>query len=141
MIKCLTLLFVLVASLSISAQTIPKDFKTKETKSQPAINKHITQKEGQTFNNLNHPLSITGGGLILTGTALYIIGSESKEKQPITDSFLENYSPDNTLQFIGIGAFAAGAVLFTIFSIRSTKAPKRKKARNYDAAEWELETE
>lgn len=139
MLKWIILSVVLALSLGVVAQTIPKDFKPQETKEQPKLNKHISQKEGQAFNNLSHPLSVTGGGLILTGAAFYIIGSESKERQPITDTFLENYSPSNAMQFIGIGTFVAGAVLFTIFSTdRSVKSPKREKDKKYNPADWEV---
>lgn len=142
MLKWVVFLLIFSCFLSFEAQTIPKDFKPEAAKNQPVINKHITQRDGKAFNNLNHPLSITGGGLILTGAALYIIGSESKEKKPITDSFLENYTPENSLQYIGIGTFAAGAVLFTLFSTdSSTKMPKRKTPKKYDASEWEIQTE
>ena len=142
MFKWFIFLISLSLFLSLNAQTIPKDFKPQETKNEHTINKDISKKDGQAFNNLNHPLSITGGGLILTGAVLYIVGSESKNNEPITNHFSENYSPDNTLQYIGIGAFAAGAVLFTIFSTdRKVNAPKRKTKKSYDASEWEVETE
>jgi len=73
---------------------------------------------------------------------LYIVGSESIAKKPITDPFLENYSPQNTAQYIGIGVFVAGAVLFTIFSTdRKVNVSKRKTKKIYDASEWEIETE
>ena len=139
MFKWITFLLFLIVGFSINAQSIPKDFKPQETTNQHTINKNITHQEGQAFNDLGHPLSITGGGLILTGAAFYIIGSESIAKKPITDSFLENYSPQNTMQYVGIGAFAAGAVLFTIFSTdRKVKTPKRKTKKKYDASEWEI---
>jgi hypothetical protein len=142
MFKWLVFLLSVSLCLSLAAQTIPKDFKPQENKDQHTINKDISKRDGQSFNNLSHPLSITGGGLILTGAALYIIGAESKKNEPITNRFSENYSPDNTLQYIGLGAFAAGAVLFTIFSTdRKAKAPKRKTKKSYDASEWEVETE
>lgn len=131
-----------LAGFAVSSQTIPEDFKPHENSVQPKINKHITQREGQAFNNLSHPLSITGGGLILTGAAFYIIGSESKAKKPITDAFLENYSPSNTMQYIGIGTFVAGAALFTIFSTdRSLKSPKRIKDKKYNPKDWEVDSE
>ena len=129
----------LLVFIQVNAQTIPKNFKPPTTNNQPTINKDISNKERQTFNNLSHPLSITGGGLILTGAAFYIIGSETKAKKPITDSFLENYSPSNTMQFIGIGTFVAGAALFTIFSTdRSIKSPKREKEKKYNPNDWEI---
>lgn len=84
----------------------------------------------KTFNNLNHPLSIVGGVLTLGGAGLYVAGSEGSNNH--------NYQPETTLQFIGIGTFVAGAVMFAIFSTEREKGPKRKKGkRNYDASEWE----
>lgn len=56
-------------------------------------NKDISKRDGQAFNNLNHPLSITGGGLVLTGAVLYIIGSETKDKEPDNQSFLGKLFP------------------------------------------------
>jgi len=127
---------------SLAEQTIPKDFKPQENKNKHTINKDISERDGQSFNNLSHPLSITGGGLILTGAALYIVGAETKSKEPITNNFSENYSPENMLQYIGIGFFAAGAVFFIIFSTdRKVKVSKRKKKKKYDASEWEIVTE
>lgn len=142
MFKWVVFLFLFSCALSFTAQTVPKDFKPQETKGQHVINKDISKRDGQAFNNLSHPLSITGGGLILSGTLLYIAGSESIAKKPITDAFLENYSPQNTLQYIGIGVFVAGAALFTIFSTdREVNVSKRKTKKIYDASEWEIETE
>ena len=142
MFKWSIFLFLFSCALSLAAQTVPKDFKPQETKEQNVINKDIPKQDGEAFNNLSHPLSIAGGGLILSGALLYIAGSESIAKKPITDPFLENYSPQNTLQYIGIGVFVAGAALFTIFSTdRKVNVSKQKTKKIYDPLEWEIETE
>ena len=83
------------------------------------------------FNNLSHPLAITGGILTLGGAGLYVAGSEGKNNH--------NYQPKNGMQYAGIGVFVAGAVLFTIFSTeRDEKTPKRKKNKAYNANDWEV---
>jgi hypothetical protein len=82
----------------------------------------------QTFNNLNHPLAITGGILTLAGAGTYIAGSKNS-----------NYQPRNNTQYVGIGLFAAGAALFVIFSTeRDENTPKRKKKKNYNSGDWEV---
>jgi len=78
--------------LSLAEQTIPKDFKPQENKNEHTINKGIYRRDGQAFNNLSHPLSITGGGLILSGAALCIIGAETKSKERITSFFRKLYA-------------------------------------------------
>ncbi len=142
MVKLVVLLLSLSIVFTIRAQTIPNDFRLQKSQKQPVVNKDISKKESQSFNNLSHPLSITGGALTLLGAGLYVVGSETLDKKPITDGFLENYSPQVPLQYIGIGVFATGAVLFAIFSTdRSVKTTKRKKGKSYNASEWELSEE
>lgn len=89
----------------------------------------IDDEWNKTFSGLNHPLAITGGILTLGGARTYVAGSEGQNNH--------NYQPQTTLQYIGIGAFAAGAVLFAIFSTeRDKNLPKRKKAKQkYNASE------
>ena len=84
------------------------------------------------FQNLSHPIAITGGLFVLGGAATYIIGSETNNS---------NYQPETTTQYVGIGLFAAGSVLFTVFSAeRNENAPKRKKTKkSYDASDWEAQ--
>lgn len=84
-----------------------------------------------TFNNLKHPLSIIGDLLVLGGAGTYVVGSEINNSR---------YSPENKTQYIGIAAFATGAVLFTIFSTeRNNNAPKRKKTKKvYQPSDWEI---
>jgi hypothetical protein len=142
MVKLVVLLLSCAIVFGLNAQTIPNDFKPQKTNNQPTINKDLSKKEGQSFNNLSHPLSITGVLLTIAGAGLYVVGSETLEKRPITDGFLENYSPQVPLQYIGMGAFVTGGVLFAIFSTdKSVKAPKRKKEKSYNASEWELKEE
>lgn len=139
MYKWFVCLITFASFMNVAAQTIPTDFNPQTTTKQNTINKDISKKERKTFNNLNHPLSITGGVLTFVGAGLYVVGSETLNKKPITDRFLDNYSPQTNLQYIGIGVFATGAVLFTIFSTdRSVKAPKRKKNEKYEVSDWEI---
>lgn len=101
--------------------------------SNPNYNKELKgNQDFDMFNNINHPLAITGGGLVLGGAVTYIVGSYSNHG---TD-----YSPSNNTQYIGMGVFAAGAVLFTIFSTeRGPKQPTRKKQKSYNKSDWEIE--
>ena len=120
------LLFVLIKAHS-QGLSIPKNLKTT-----PEINQNLKPNgEMDLFKNLNHPLAITGGILILGGSATYIVGSEVQNNH--------NYQPRNTTQYVGIGAFVAGAVMFAIFSTeRNENLPKRKKVKEkYNASEWE----
>jgi hypothetical protein len=141
MFKWSFLLLAFFLVFSVNGQTIPKDFKPQEN-NQHSINKDISKRDGKAFNNLSHPLSITGGVLTFVGAGLYVLGSETKEREPIGGHSVNNYSLEAPLQYIGIGAFAAGAVLFAIFSTdRGVKAPKRKEKQKYNASEWEVETD
>lgn len=127
---------------NLSAQTIPNDFTVPEKSNENHIVTDLAKGEGELFNNLNHPLSITGGALILAGTTSYIIGSESLKKEPIDAPFLENYSPQTNAQYIGASAFLVGAILFTIFSTeRSVNIPKNKKQKKYNASDWDVAIE
>ena len=138
MLKLLTTITLLFFFLIGNAQveTIPKDFKTPTSIDNKTLG-GLDDKEHKIFNNINHPLSIFGGALTLSGAALYIIGSERLGKQPIDAPYIESYSPQSPMQFIGIGAFLAGATLFVIFSTEREKGPKRKKNKTYNASEWE----
>ena len=105
---------------------IPKAEEQKE------VNQNLSgDGEFDIFNNLSHPLAITGGFFVLGGAATYIVGSEINNSK---------YSPKNTTQFIGIGVFAVGAVLFTVFSTeRNENAPKRKKVKQkYKSNDWDI---
>jgi len=130
------LLFLFIVS-EAQVESIPNDFKTPTSVDNKDLG-GLDKKEYKAFNNINHPLSILGGALTLSGAALYIIGSERLGKQPIDNPYIESYSPQSPMQFIGIGVFAAGATLFVIFSTEREKGPKRKKVKgNYNASEWE----
>ena len=84
----------------------------------------------KTFNGLNHPLAIIGGILTIGGAGTYIAGSEGQNNH--------NYQPNNTTQYVGIGLFATGAILFTVFATEHEKGPKRKKVKQkYNASDWE----
>ncbi len=143
MFKILITLIFLVSFVYSNAQveSIPNDFKPPKSDD----NKRpggLNDKGYKAFNNINHPLSITGGALTIAGAALYVVGSERLGKQPIDDPFIESYSPQTPLQYIGIGVFATGAVLFAIFSTeRDVPAPKRKRNKNYNATDWEIASE
>lgn len=133
------LLFFLTGNTQV--ETIPNDFNPPKNYDNKTLG-GLDDKGYKVFNNIKHPLSITGGALTLSGAVLYIIGSERLGKQSLDDSFLESYSPQTPLQYIGIGVFATGAILFTIFSTeRDVNVPKRKKKRSYNAADWEVVSE
>jgi len=137
MVKWLIFFLFISVVFRLNGQTIPKDFKPQQTANPNTINKDISKRESQAFNNLNHPLSITGGALTLVGAALYIVGSETINDKEIVGA--EHYSPQTNLQYIGIGVFAAGAVLFTIFSTeRKVNVSKRKQRKKYEASDWEI---
>lgn len=91
----------------------------------------IDDEWDKTFKGLSHPLAITGGILTLGGVGLYVAGSEAQNNH--------NYQPQNKTQYLGIGAFATGAILFAIFSTeRDENMPKRGKERKYNSSEWEI---
>lgn len=82
------------------------------------------------FNTINHPLAITGGILTIGGAILYIAASSNETT---------NYQPTTNAHYIGIAAFATGAVLFAIFSTeRSEDVPKSKKTKEYKPEDWEV---
>jgi hypothetical protein len=125
-----TLVFLLL--LGVKAQdAIPKNLDLQQPTKQG-------EWDDKMFNNLNHPLSITGGAFILGGAATYITASLINDKDAPLGQTRNGYAPETTLHFVGIGVFVAGAVLFTIFSTeREVKTPKRKKNKTYNASEWE----
>lgn len=86
-----------------------------------------TEDYDDLFNNIDHPLAITGGILTLGGAITYIAGSSQTKFQPST-----------TTQFIGIGIFAAGATLFTIFSTERPEKVKRKKKKEVNPSDWQI---
>lgn len=119
--------------LGVNAQdAIPKDLNLQQTTKQG-------EWDDKMFNNLNHPLAITGGALVLGGAATYIIASIINDKPGPLGQTRNGYAPETPLHIVGIGVFVAGAVLFAIFSTeRDVKAPKRKKNKNYNATDWEV---
>ncbi len=122
-------------------ETTPTDFNSPKKYEEKTLG-GLDDKGHKAFNNIDHPLSITGGGLTVLGEVLYVIASERLGKQPIDDPFLKSYSPQTSLHYIGIGVFATGAILFAIFSTeRDVNVPKRKKKKSYNAADWEIVSE
>ena len=63
----------------LCALTIPVNFNPQKAKNKHKINKDISKRNRSAFNNLNHSLSIIGGGLVIVGAALYLSGYESKD--------------------------------------------------------------
>tara|TARA_B100000809_G_C15052814_1_gene499546 strand:- start:156 stop:545 length:390 start_codon:yes stop_codon:yes gene_type:complete len=129
MYKVVSIIFLLLFSIGASAQiqSIPKVEVTRE------VNKNLKPNgDFDLFQNLSHPLAITGGIIVLGGAATYIIGSETNNS---------NYQPVTTTQYVGISLFAAGAVLFTVFSAEwNESVVKRKKSKKkYDASDWETQ--
>jgi hypothetical protein len=133
MIKSLIFSIFLFFFVSIKAQdAIPKDLNLQEPAKQGEL-------DDKMFNNITHLLAITGGAFILGGAGTYIVASIINGKDAPIGQASNGYSPETTLHFVGIGMFAAGAVLFTIFSTeRDVKAPKRKKNKTYNATDWEV---
>jgi len=115
MLKLIVLLFFIYYGLISNAQIQP----IPKVEDSQKINQNLKPNgDFDLFQNLSHPLAITGCLFVLGGAATYVVGSELDHSK---------YSPDNTTQFVGIGLFAAGAVLFTVFSAeRNENAPKRK---------------
>ena len=94
------------------------------------------------FNNLGHPMAITGSALVLGGAGTYIAASIMNDKDAPLGQSRNGYGPTTTLHFVGIGIFVAGAVLFAIFSTeRNGKSAKRKKNKTYNAADWQIPQE
>ncbi len=127
MLKSLVIFFFILSSFCAfgQIQPIPKAEETHK------VNTNLKgDGEYSMFKNLKHPLAITGGVFVLGGAATYVAGSQHN-----------NYQPENTAQFIGIGVFVAGAVLFTIFSTeRNKNTPKRKKIKKkYNASDWQAQ--
>jgi hypothetical protein len=135
------LLIFLFRGVNAQVEPIPKDFKTPKNGGDYKGLGGLDKKQHQAFNNISHPLSITGGILTLGGAALYVVGSEMNNDNSQPEIHTNNYQPQNVTQYIGIGTFFAGAVLFTIFSTeRNKNAPKRKKVKEkYNAYEWEVQ--
>jgi len=129
MLKLIVLLLFIYCGLISNAQIQP----IPNVEESQKINQNLKPNgDFDLFQNLSHPLAITGCLFVLGGAATYVVGSELDHSK---------YSPDNTTQFVGIGLFAAGAVLFTVFSAeRNENAPKRKKTKkSYDASDWEAQ--
>ncbi|MFB0924720.1 MAG: hypothetical protein QMB65_05495 [Vicingaceae bacterium] len=115
MLKLIVLLLFIYCGLISNAQIQP----IPNVEESQKINQNLKPNgDFDLFQNLSHPLAITGCLFVLGGAATYVVGSELDHSK---------YSPDNTTQFVGIGLFAAGAVFFTDFSAeRNENAPKRK---------------
>jgi uncharacterized membrane protein len=129
MFKTIAIVTLLLTTLLANAQVQPIP-KVEESQK---INQNLKPNgDFDMFNNLNHPLAITGGLFVLGGAATYVVGSELDHSK---------YSPNNTTQFVGIGVFAVGAVLFTVFSTeRDVNKPKRQKVKKkYNASDWEAQ--
>lgn len=128
MSKFIVISFCLIFYVGSYAQVgiVPNDIYSQEA------NKDLkATQDFDMFNNINHPLAITGGILTVGGAVLYLFGAEKQNNG--------NYQPQTTPQYIGIAAFAAGAVLFAIFSTeRSEAVPKRKKTKEYKSEDWEV---
>ncbi|OFY90848.1 MAG: hypothetical protein A3K10_16270 [Bacteroidetes bacterium RIFCSPLOWO2_12_FULL_31_6] len=103
----------------------PNDLHSQET------NKELKAKDDfEMFNNIDHPLAITGDILTLGGSIIYIAASLNETT---------NYQPTTNSHYIGIAAFATGVVLFAIFSTeRSEAVPKSKKTKEYKPEDWEV---
>jgi hypothetical protein len=129
MLKLIVLLFFIYYGLISNAQIQP----IPKVEDSQKINQNLKPNgDFDLFQNLSHPLAITGCLFVLGGAATYIIGSEINNSR---------YSPENTTQFIGVGLFAAGAVLFTVFSKeRNEKGDRKKKGKkSYNASDWETQ--
>jgi hypothetical protein len=113
--------------ISINAQEpIPKDFKPPKTNDDLKAN-----WETDIFNDVTHPLAITGGILAVGGEVVYIAGS-------LREGGNNGWAPTSNLHYIGIGAFFTGVVLFAIFSTEREKGPKHKKVKQkYNTDDWE----
>ncbi|PCI99436.1 MAG: hypothetical protein COB15_04435 [Flavobacteriales bacterium] len=146
MSKFFTLILLVFSFIWVNAQVepIPNDFKTPEVNDNLKAGR-LDENGYGLFNTLGHPLSITGGLLTLGGAAVYVVGSEMNNNNDNnccqSGGQPNNYQPQNTTQYIGIGAFVTGAVLFAIFSTeRDQNAPKRKKKKQkYSASDWEAQ--
>jgi hypothetical protein len=129
MLKLIVLLLFIYCGLISNAQIQP----IPNVEESQKINQNLKPNgDFDLFQNLSHPLAITGCLFVLGGAATYIIGSEINNSR---------YSPENTTQFIGVGLFAAGAVLFTVFSKeRNEKGDRKKKGKkSYNASDWETQ--
>ena len=129
MLKLIVLLFFIYYGLISNAQIQP----IPKVEDSQKINQNLKPNgDFDLFQNLSHSLAITGGLFVLGGAATYIVGSELDHS---------NYSPDNTTQFIGVGLFTAGAVLFTVFfKERNEKGHRKKKGKkSYNASDWETQ--
>lgn len=140
MLKIVCLSLLIFCFISMNAQNgLPNDLKTPKSIDNEKLG-GLNNKGHKTFNNIDHPLSIIGGGLTIGGAITYVIASEiNAGKQPLENN-IHYYSPQTRLQYVGIGVFVTGAILFTIFSTEREKGGKRKKVKQkYNASDWEVQ--
>lgn len=145
MSKLFTLIVLIFLFFGADAQVdaIPNDFKTPEVNDNLSGAGRLDENGNGMFNNIDHPLSITGVVLTVGGAVLYYAAAlkiEGLNKSlTATDLPVNGFRPTTTLHHIGIGAFFTGAVLFAIFSTERDKGSKRKKVKKkYSAADWEV---